>query len=160
MIVGFGRVGQTVAKALSLGGVDYVALDLNNRRVTKCHKEGLAVFYGNGADVGILNAVGAGRASAAVVTTDQSASTDRAVRALRDSFPDLQIFVRARDLRHRQTLTREGATSVVPEALEASIQLAGIVLRAVGTSVETIDTVEQEFRRDDYLVLEEIEADP
>ena len=160
VIVGFGRVGQTVAKALSLGGVDYVALDLNNRRVTKCHKEGLAVFYGNGADVGILNAVGAGRASAAVVTTDQSASTDRAVRALRDSFPDLQIFVRARDLRHRQTLTREGATSVVPEALEASIQLAGIVLRAVGTSVETIDTVEQEFRRDDYLVLEEIEADP
>jgi len=117
------------------------------------------VFYGNGADVGILSAVGAGRANAAVVTIDQSASTDRAVRALRDSFPDLQIFVRVRDLRHRQTLTQEGATSVVPEALEASIQLAGIVLRAVGSSVDTIDTVEQEFRRDDYLALQEIEGD-
>lgn len=159
VIVGFGRVGQTVAKALSLGGVDYVALDLHHQRVTRCHKDGLAVFYGNGADVGILNAVGTGRASAAVVTTDQSASTDRAVETLRASFPELQIFVRARDLRHRQALTRDGATSVVPEALEASIQLAGIVLRAVGTSVETIDTVEQEFRRDDYLVLEEIEGD-
>ena len=159
IIVGFGRVGQTVAKALSLGGVDYVALDLHHRRVTRCHREGLAEFYGNGADVGILNAVGAGRASAAVVTTDQSASTDRAVKALRDSFPDLKVFVRARDLRHRQNLTPEGATSVVPEALEASIQLAGIVLRAVGTSIETIDTVEQEFRRDDYLALEEIEGD-
>lgn len=159
VIIGFGRVGQTVAKALSLGGVDYVALDLHHRRVTRCHKAGLAVFYGNGADVGILNAVGTGRASAAVVTIDQSAATDRAVQTLRDSFPDLQIFVRARDLRHRQALTRDGATSVVPEALEASIQLAGIVLRAVGTSVETIDTVEQEFRRDDYLVLEEIEGD-
>lgn len=160
VIVGFGRVGQTVAKALSLGGVRYVALDLHHRRVTKCHKDGLAVFYGNGADIGILNAVGTGRASAAVITTDQSASTDRAVKALRDSFPDLKIFVRARDLRHRQVLTQEGATSVVPEALEASIQLAGVVLRAMGTSVETIDTVEQEFRRDDYLALEEIEADP
>jgi len=32
------------------------------------------------------------------------------------------------------------------------------VLRAVGTSVETIDTVEQEFRRDDYLALEEIQG--
>ena len=159
VIIGFGRVGQTVAKALSLGGVDYVALDLHHRRVAKCHKEGMAVFYGNGADVGILSAVGAGRANAAVVTIDQSASTDRAVRALRDSFPDLQIFVRVRDLRHRQTLTQEGATSVVPEALEASIQLAGIVLRAVGSSVDTIDTVEQEFRRDDYLALQEIEGD-
>ncbi|MDD9903255.1 MAG: monovalent cation:proton antiporter-2 (CPA2) family protein [Rhodospirillaceae bacterium] len=158
IIVGFGRVGQTVAKALTLGGVDYVALDLHHGRVTRCHREGLSVFYGNGADIGILNAVGAGRASAAVVTTDQSASTDRAVKALRDSFPDLKIFVRARDLRHRQILTQEGATSVVPEALEASIQLAGIVLRAVGTSVETIDTVEQEFRRDDYLALEEIQG--
>ena len=158
VIVGFGRVGQTVAKALSLGGVSYAALDLHHQRVAKCHQQGLAVFYGNGADVGILSAVGAGRANAAVVTTDQSASTDRAVKALRDSFPDLKIFVRARDLRHRQTLTQEGATSVVPETLEASIQLAGIVLRAVGTSVDTIDAVEQEFRRDDYLALEEIEG--
>ena len=28
IIIGFGRVGQTVAKAFTLGGVDYVALDL------------------------------------------------------------------------------------------------------------------------------------
>ena len=48
-------------------------------------------FCGNGADIGILNAVGAGRASAAVVTTDQSVSTDRAVKALRDSFADLKF---------------------------------------------------------------------
>jgi len=139
-------------------GERFDALDLHHPRVTRCHREGLSVFYGNGADIGILNAAGAGRVSAEVVTTDQSASTDRAVKALGDSFSDLKIFVRARDLRHRQTLTQEGATSVVPEALEASIQLAGIVLRAVGTSVETIDTVEQEFRRDDYLALEEIQG--
>ena len=72
------------------------------------------------------------------------------------SYLNLQIFVRARDLRHSLALTRDGATSVVPEALEASIQLAGIVLRAVSTSLETIDTVEQEFWRDDYLALEKI----
>ncbi|NKB57530.1 MAG: hypothetical protein GKS00_14485 [Alphaproteobacteria bacterium] len=153
VIVGFGRVGQTVAKALSLGGVDYVALDLNHKRVRNCHRKGMSVYYGNGGDIGILNAVGAGRASAAVITTDQ------AVKALRISFRDLQIFVRARNLRHRRDLTREGATSVVPEALEASIQLAGIVLRAVGTSIDTIDEVEQEFRREDYAALEEIEGD-
>ena len=158
IIVGFGRVGQTVAKALTLGEVDYVALDLHHPRITRCHREGLSVFYGNGADIGILNAVGACRASAEVVTMDQSASTDRAVKALGDSFSDLKIFVRARDLRHRQTLTQEGATSVVPKALEASIQLVGIVLRAVGTSAETIDTVEQEFRHNDYLALEEIQG--
>ena len=116
------------------------------------------MFYGNGAEFGILNAVGTGRARAAVVATDQSASTGQAVKALGDSFSDLKIFVRARDLRHRQTLTQEGATSVVPEALEASLQVAGIVFRAVGTCVETIDTVEQEFRRDDYLPLEETQG--
>ena len=55
-------------------------------------------------------------------------------------------------------MTQEGATSVVPEALEASIQVAGIVFRAVDTSVETIDTVEQEFCRDDYPALEEIQG--
>lgn len=77
---------------------------------------------------------------------------------MRGSYPNLQIFVRARDLRHSLALTRDGATSVVAEALEASIQLAGIVLRAVGTSLETIDTVGQEFWRDDYLALEEIEG--
>ncbi len=159
VIVGFGRVGQTVAKALALGGVDYVALDLNHQRVRNCHRKGMSVFYGNGSDIGILNAVGAGRASAAVITIDQSDSASRAVTVLRSSFRDLQIFVRARNLRHRRDLTQAGATSVVPEALEASIQLAGIVLRAVGISVDRIDEVEQEFRREDYAALEEIEGD-
>ncbi len=159
VIVGFGRVGQTVAKALALGGVEYVALDLDHQRVRNCHRKGMSVYYGNGGDIGILNAVGAGRASAAVITTDLSASTDQAVKALRGSFPDLQIFVRARNLRHRRDLTQEGATSVVPEALEASIQLAGIVLRAVGTNIDTIDEVEQEIRQEDYAALEEIEGD-
>ena len=157
VIVGFGRVGQTVAKALSLAGIEYVALDMNHKRVTDCHRKGVAVFYGDGSDLGILSAAGAGRASAAVVTTDESTATDRVVKALRDSFVDLQIFVRARDLRHRRHLTQEGATSVVPEALEGSIQLAGIVLRVVGASVETIDDIEQELRREDYAALEEIE---
>lgn len=157
VIVGFGRVGQTVAKALSLGGLDFVALDLDPGRVRTCHRKGMSVYYGNGADIGILSAVAAGRAAAAVVTTDRSATTDRAVQVLRNSFPDLQIFVRARDLRHRRHLTQEGATSVVPETLEASIQLAGIVLRAVGASIDTIDEVEQTFRAEDYATLEELE---
>jgi len=51
---------------------------------------------------------------------------------VRKEWPDLPILARARDTRHAERLTRAGASDVVPETVEASLELAEIVLRATG----------------------------
>jgi CPA2 family monovalent cation:H+ antiporter-2 len=106
--------------------------------------------------VEVLAAAGAGRARAAVITIDQPASVDRAVAALHQHYPELRLFVRGRDLRHRRALQERGATAVVPEAVEASLQLGGVVLQAVGASPESATDIIQQLRRDDYAGLDVI----
>ena len=71
MIAGFGRVGQTVAKMLSEGGISYVALDLDARRIAACRAKGMPVFFGDASQAEILKSAGVGRARGAVVTIDQ-----------------------------------------------------------------------------------------
>ena len=156
VIAGFGRVGQTVAKVLAGAVVPYVALDLDTRRIARARAKGVPVFYGDARRIDVPATAGAGRARAAVLTIDQPAAIDRAVAALHSHFPNLRLFVRGRDPGHGKRLTEWGATAVVPEAVEASLQLGAIVLAATGTANEETARIIDELRRNDYAGLDTI----
>ena len=153
LIAGFGRVGQIVAKVLSEGDISYVALDLDASRIVACRAKGMPVFFGNASQMEILKSAGADRARGAVVTIDQPAAADHIVAALREFFPDLPIFVRARDLHHGRRLESAGATQAVPETLEASLQLGAIAMSSLGVSADDVTGIIQELRNDDYKTL-------
>jgi CPA2 family monovalent cation:H+ antiporter-2 len=156
LIAGFGRVGQTVAKVLSDMGISYVALDIDQDRVRNCRKKELSVFYGDASRIHVLESAGAGRAKAAIITIDDTDSASHAVKALRDTYPDLPIFVRARDRKHMQRLEKAGASAVVSEAAESSLQLGSIVLHSLDISTDEIASLIEEYREDDYSKLDEI----
>jgi len=153
LIAGFGRVGQTVAKILSAGGISYVALDLDATRIAACRSKGMPVFFGDASQIEILNSAGASRARGALVTIDQAATADHIVAVLHEFFPDMLIFVRARDLLHGRRLETQGATQAVPETLEASLQLGAIAMTSMGASSDEVIGIIQEFRKDDYAKL-------
>ena len=159
VIAGFGRVGQTVASVLSAGGIPFVALDLDPDRVSKCRRIGLPVFFGDAGQIEVLKAAGANRAKGAVITIDQPATASRLVAALKEYAPDLEIFVRARDLSHSRQLEIAGATAVVPETIEASLQLGGIVMNAMGITPDEVAAIIEDLRQDDYEKLSEIVPD-
>ena len=150
VIAGFGRVGQTVARMLAAEGVPYVALDMDAARVTRCRTADLPVYFGDASRMEVLEAAGCDRASAAVITLDRPQLATRAVEELRRDFPNLPSYVRSRDLQHSRALERGGATAVVPETIEASLQLGSIVLGAVGSSRDDIDALMDDFRTDRY----------
>ncbi len=156
LIAGFGRVGQTVAKVVSDAGLDYLALDLDTNRVARCRERNMPVYYGDAEQLSVLEAAGIERARMAVITIDRYKSACRVVAALRQRCPDLPIFVRARDRRHMRSLLEAGATEVVSEAAESSLQLGGIVLDAVDVSRDEITRIIEEYREDDYRRLDDI----
>lgn len=158
LIAGFGRVGQTVAKVLSDAGFSYVALDLDQSRVKKCRSNSMPVYYGDADKLSVLQAAGAERAKLAIITLDKQDIASKAVKALRENYPDLPIYVRAKDRRHMQHLEEVGATAVVSEAAESSLQLGSIVLTSLDVSADEIVRVIQEYREDDYARLDEIIA--
>lgn len=153
IVAGFGRVGQTVAVMLQQGGRPYIGFDLDMERVRIGRERGFNVFYGDASRPEVLRAAQAGRAGLVVVTMDDHAAAARTVTQIRQQHPDLPIHCRARDIEHSKALRIGGATSTVPETLEASLQLGGTALISVGCETATINAMVQDFRANDYATL-------
>jgi CPA2 family monovalent cation:H+ antiporter-2 len=67
-----------------------------------------------------------------VVTLDDPDATARMVDAAKALRPDVCVLARARDPEHAAHLTRLGAVEVIPDAVEASLQLGARLLEQVG----------------------------
>ena len=147
IIGGFGRVGLTVARLLDEERVPYVGLDINPDLVAKQRSAGHAVFLGDAGRLDILERLGGSRALAFVVTTNDPAASEEMVRAVRTAWPDIIVHARAVDQEHAERLKAIGVADVVPETLEASLQLAGKVLTRLGIPNEAVDDRLDAIRR-------------
>jgi CPA2 family monovalent cation:H+ antiporter-2 len=155
VIAGFGRVGQTLGLLLESAYMPYVALDLNSERVAEARHRGLPVFFGDASRVEVLKAAAVERAQAVVVTLDEPESASRTVHVLRQLVPDVPILARARDVSQCERLASAGATSVIPEVVEGSLQLGGMLLRTLGESPDEVSEILDQFRRETYSRLTE-----
>jgi len=135
VIAGFGRVGQTVAALLEVHKIPYIALDRDPDRVARQRKAGNPVFWGDMTQTALLRRLEFATARALVVTLDAPQAVDELVAAARTERADLLIVARARDARHAAHLYHVGASDAVPEAIEASLQLAEAVLVDVGIAM-------------------------
>lgn len=141
IIAGFGRVGQQLAKLLGEQNIPFVAFECDAKLVSKLHAEGKPVYFGNASRPELLRRVHADEAPAIVLTMDHPASSMQAVRGIRREFPHARLFVRSRDEKHARALRLAGASVVVPETLEASLQLSAFVLEAMGLDERTVDGI-------------------
>lgn len=124
IICGFGRSGQLVAQLLSERLIPFVCLDVRADRVQAGRQQDLRVYFGDAGNREVLHKVGADRAACAVITLDSPGANYRAVWAFAKNYPNVKIFARAHDINHGVNLEKAGATAVVPETLEPSLQLA------------------------------------
>ena len=150
IIAGYGRVGQSVAAILKQQSIDYVALDLNASSVRQCRESDEPVYYGDAARSDVLRQAGAERAKVILITLDESIAAIRVVQAVKSLWPELTILVRSQDTEHSDELYKHGADAVMPETIEASLQLAAMVLEQVDVDAATISTCLDEIRTNDY----------
>lgn len=146
IICGFGRVGQIIAQLLSERLIPFVALDVRSERVAVGRALDLPVYFGDAGSREVLHKVGAERACAAAITLDTPGANYRTVWALSKYFPNVKTFVRAHDVDHGLNLEKAGATAVVPETLEPSLQLAAAVLAQAKLPMSEIAATINEFR--------------
>ncbi|KAJ4956170.1 hypothetical protein NE237_012953 [Protea cynaroides] len=146
ILCGFGRVGQIIAQLLSERLIPFVALDVRSERVTVGRALDLPVYFGDAGSREVLHKVGAERACAAAITLDTPGANYRTVWALSKYFPNVKTFVRAHDVDHGINLEKAGATAVVPETLEPSLQLAAAVLAQAKLPTSEIAATINEFR--------------
>jgi len=147
VLVGFGRVGHRIGEILSLAGMPFVALDFNALIVEKERTKGHRVFYGDVRKPELLEAAGAKNARIIIVTLNDPEATEQVVTSLRKTHPDIDIYVRGHSLIQCRTLRKLGASRAVSENVEASLELARMVLISTGCKKKKRDAILDDFRR-------------
>ena len=170
VICGFGRVGQSVARVLERMGFEYIAMDLDPRRVSVARQAGDPVLYGDAGDENILESAGLAHASVVVISFSDADYAERIVRSIRERRTDVPVLVRTPDDSNLERLQQAGATEVIPETLEASLMLVSHVLLLldipVSRVVKTVGDIRDHrysmlrglFRRGDPRMLDESHA--
>ncbi len=148
LILGYGRVGTTVARMLTQKGIKFLALDSNIAPVRVARGRNEPVYFGDAQSNDMLELVGIERASAVVVTLDSDVSALKAVKRIRERWPDLPIFARARHDQHAEELHLAGVAAIVPETLDASLRLSALVFEQLGAEPKSIDELLSAARQD------------
>ncbi|MBO4480546.1 MAG: cation:proton antiporter [Alphaproteobacteria bacterium] len=156
VICGFGRVGQIIAYILGARKIPYVALDLNVNAVMLGRENGYNVFYGDSTNASVLREFGLEnrRLRAVVIALDNSNTARNTVLTVKSIAPRVKIFARARNLAESRILIKEGVQGVWPETIESSLMLARGVLGQLGISEETILSLLNEMRLENYSELD------
>lgn len=150
VIIGFGRVGQTVGKLLAAEGINYLTLELDPYIVANSRQRGKPIYYGDGTRREVLQAISYMRAKAAVVTVNDFYTASKTIVALKNLAPDIPVITRTTDLRHLRRLEQAGADLVISEMYETSLQLGGAVLRRLKVPDHEISRITELFREQDY----------
>lgn len=153
IVAGCGRVGHTVSHVLAEEGLDAVGLDLDPSCVTRLRSDGFDAFVADATRPGVLAAAGIERARALVVTVDDAWAAERICVAGYREKPGIQILARARHHVHGRQLMAVGATVVVAETLEGSLELAGRTLAALEVPAEEVERLLGTLRAEDYAKL-------
>jgi CPA2 family monovalent cation:H+ antiporter-2 len=156
IIAGFGRVGQTLAKLLEEEELRYIAIDKDSNNVHRLHDYGYPVIVGNATHIDLWKKLNIQNAKAAVITIDDFSVTGNIIRSLRHHWPLIPIIVRVRDTSKLEQYYEAGASIVVPETLESTLQLARTLLSELGIpeeeSVDLINKYRQEILSSEYKI--------
>lgn len=150
VLAGFGRVGHRIGEILSQAEIPCIALDLNAAVVDRERARGHHVYYGDARKPKLLETVGAANARVIVITLNDAKVTEQVVTSLRKAHPDINIYVRGHSLTECRTLLKQGATEAVSENVEASMELANMVLGSAGFNAEKRNAIISDFRQTYY----------
>ena len=146
IVLGFGHMGETLARVLARAKVPFRVIDLNPERVRRGRTRSIPIEYGDVTSDYVLRRAGIEQARAAIVLLSDPRATRHAVRNIRAASPGLFLLVRARYLSEIPDLTALGADEVVAEEFETALEIAGRALRRLGLSLPWVEAETAEIR--------------
>lgn len=139
LIAGYGRVGRLLGATLESRMVPYVAIENNFDKVKKLREQGHRVIFADSRKIDIWRHLNLDSVKVIVIAIDDPASSEMILKALRTEWPLIPIIARTHDTEHMEHLYALGATSAIPEILEASMKIATEVLEKVGVDEYDIE---------------------
>lgn len=163
IVVGYGPAGRTLAKLLRSQHRPYVVVEANATTVAQAAKQGEHIVFGDAARPAFLERLGVAKARFVTVAISDPLATRRIVARVRAAAPRLPIVARARFVHEVEPLEAAGATRVVAEEYEGSIELVRQALAQFDVHPGAIRNLSDALRDEDYSVIRSapgLELDP
>ncbi len=149
IIIGYGRVGERMARGLSRAGLPILIVEQELNLVREIINKGLPAIYGDASYRSVLAAAHPERARVVVVALPDFGSTRAVVHNVRQANAEVLIVARAQRTENDVELRRAGATVVViPEIagalmlLEEALLLLELPQRHIFTGLHNLPVVE------------------
>ncbi len=163
IVVGYGPAGRTLAKLLRSQHRPYVVVEANATTVAQAAKQGEHIVFGDAARPAFLERLGVAKAKFVTVAISDPLATRRIVARVRAAAPRLPILARARFVHEVEPLEAVGASCVVAEEYEGSIELVRQALAQFDFHAGAIRNFAEALRDEDYEAIRStpgLELDP
>ncbi len=168
IIAGFGRFGQIIARILQAKKIPFTALDKSPEHVDFVKRFGNKIYYGDVTRLEVLRAAQIEKASALVIAIDDVEGSLQIVQMIQQNYPDLNLYVRARNRRHVYQLLHLGVEKISRETFLSALDLTKDVLIGLGErpsdAIRDINTFRDADRQHlyedykDYTDIEKLQA--
>ncbi|MDH5720348.1 MAG: cation:proton antiporter [Spirochaetia bacterium] len=150
IIIGFGLNGRNLAKACERSGISYTVIEMNPETVKEEKAKGISIYYGDAVNEAVLHHLNIEKARIAVIAISDPHATRRIIKTIRKTNPLIHIIVRTRYIKEIHDLYSLGASDVVPEEFETSIEIFTKVLTKYLVPRDEIEKFVNEIRFDNY----------
>jgi len=145
LILGYGRVGKTVASICRAAGIGCGVIEHNSELVRAAESDGAQVQYGDGADPRVVERL-VSPGTRVILSTIPDSAANAALASRLSHQTNAHIVARAQRLADVPALREAGAADVlVPEA-EGAYGFAEVVLAKLGVAPDTVSALVREHR--------------
>ncbi|MCA8878972.1 MAG: NAD-binding protein [Rhodobacteraceae bacterium] len=128
IVVGFGRIGETLAKELNAGAAQVVVIERSESRLVEAQQRGLLYVVGDGTDERTLEAAGISRARALATVLPDDAANVFITLSARSLNSEIEIIARAEMPGTERKLLQAGADRVVLPSHIGGERMAEMIL--------------------------------
>ncbi len=153
VIAGFGRMGQIVARVLRAHRIPFTALENSVEQVDFSRRFGNKIYYGDPSRPEMLRSARVDQAEVFVIAMDDTDTAIRTARLVKQTYPHLKIFARARNRQHLFKLMDLQLDGVTRETFHSSLVMTRKVLESLGVPPQRAANLLSRFREHDERLL-------
>lgn len=155
LIIGFGRFGQVIARALHAQGKHFNVIDSNQPDADFIEQYGHHFIDADVTQIENLRTTGIEYCKLLIIAIDDVEDSMNLARHLRLNYPDLTILVRARDRHHARLLHDLGISQVWRETYASALSMAQQTLVETGLPEDEAQNLMMHFKQEDERLMQQ-----
>ncbi|ANF80908.1 potassium:proton antiporter [Acinetobacter sp. NCu2D-2] len=158
LLIGFGRFGQIIGRILHQQQQPFSVMDNNLAATHLLAQFNIPFYQADATEPEALHQVNLSHTEKVIIAIDDIEDSMLVVRHLTWNYPDLQLWVRARDRHHAQLLQDLGIEHIWRETYQSALSMAQHVLHSLGIENDELQHTLARFTDHDIDLLKSEQA--